>query len=204
LNKNALDILQDYHAILSDGHFAYTSGRHGSQYVNKDAIYPHTDAVSKLCEWMAEGFSKHSIEVVLGPALGGIVLSQWTAFHLSRIQKKDVLAVFAEKLDENKFALKRGYDEIIKGKKVLVVEDILNTGGSAKRLVELVAAASAELVGVSVLCNRGGVTEKELGTEAKLMSLVNLDFKTWDAADCPLCKKGVPLNKTVGKGKIPT
>mgnify|MGYP001619465779 CR=1 FL=1 len=85
--------------------------------------------------------------------------------------------MFAEKLDSQEFAIKRGYNEIIKGKKVLIVEDILNTGGSAKKIVELVKNSGAQLVGVSVLCNRGKVTAKELGTTAKLMSLVDLDFK---------------------------
>ena len=201
-NTEALEVLKKHQAILSDGHFIYTSGKHGSHYVNKDAIYPHIDAISKLCEAMSEGFSKDSVDVVLGPALGGIVLSQWTAFHLSKMTKKEVLAVFAEKLENGEFAIKRGYDQIIRGKRVLIVEDILNTGGSAKKIVELVKKSGAELVGVSVLCNRGNVTAKELGTSAKLNSLVNLDFKAWDAAECPLCKKGVPINKSLGKGKI--
>ncbi len=202
-HSKALEILKRYDAIHADGHFIYTSGKHGSQYVNKDAIYPHISAISQLCEWMAQPFSQDEVDVVLGPALGGIVLSQWTAFHLSQMQKREVLAVFAEKLD-NEFAVKRGYDELIKGKKVLIVEDILNTGGSAKKIVELVKNSGAELVGVSVLCNRAGVTAKELGTDTKLVSLVNLDFAAWNADDCPLCKKGVPVNRSLGKGKITT
>lgn len=198
----ALDILTRHQAIISNGHFIYTSGKHGSHYVNKDAIYPQTSSISQLCEWMAEGFSKDPIDVVLGPALGGIVLSQWTAFHLSKLMGKEVLALFAEKSQEGEFIIKRGYDEIIKGKKVLIVEDILNTGGSAKKIVELVVASGAEVVGVSVLCNRARVTAKELGTSAKLKSLVDLDFEAWESQDCPLCKKGIPINKSLGKGKI--
>ncbi len=202
MNNQALEILSQHQAVLRDGHFIYTSGKHGSEYMNKDAIYPHTDSISQLCELMAKDFNGEGIEAVLAPALGGIVLSQWTAHHLSKIEKKKVLAVFAEKNTDGEFILKRGYDDLLKGKKVLVVEDVLNTGGSVKKVVSLARGLGINVVAVSVLCNRAGVKPEDLGGNLKLKSLVELSFPSWDSKDCPLCKKGVPVNTSLGKGKF--
>jgi len=127
-----LKILHNTGAIIRDDHFVYTSGKHGSSYVNKDAIYPHTKVISNLCLEIAKRFAKSNIEVVIAPAIGGVILSQWTAHHLSRLTKRKVLGIYAEKGDD-KFIIKRGYDKLLNRKNVLVVEDVINTGGSARK-----------------------------------------------------------------------
>ena len=86
-------------------------------------------------------------------------------------------------------------------KRVLVVEDILTTGGSARKVVEAVRAIGGNVVGVGVLCNRGGVTAQDLANVPKLEVLVNISLDAWNEADCPLCKQGVPVNPDVGKGR---
>lgn len=188
-------------AILTDTHVVYTSGKHGSAYVNKDAIYPHTTLTSTLCFELAKQFEQKSIDAVLAPALGGIILSQWIAFHLSQLTNREVLGVYAEKLADNSgFEIKRGYDALIRDKNVLVVEDILTTGGSVKKVIEVVRKIPANIVGVAALCNRGGISATDLGAET-LYSLLSVDLQTWEAADCPLCKKGIAINTSVGKGK---
>ena len=196
-----LNIVNDLGAVITNSHLVYTSGKHGSTYVNKDALYPHTAAISSLCRVLAEQFVVDNIEVVVAPALGGIILSQWIAHHLSDLMGREVLSVYAEKIEEGGFVIKRGYDKLLKDKNVLVVEDILTTGGSARKVIELTRTLGGNVQGLAVLCNRGGVTAQELAQVPKIISLLSLDFESWDEGDCPLCKQGVPVNTEVGKGR---
>lgn len=193
-------MLQDSQALITNSHIVYTSGKHGSAYVNKDAIYPHTELTAALCEQIAHDWKDFEIDAVLAPALGGIILSQWVAFHLTKIHNREILGVYAEK-DGEAFLLKRGYDDLIRNKKVLLLEDILTTGGSIKKVVGVVRNLPATVVGVAALCNRGGITEKDLDSIPRLTSLFQVKLDAWDPKDCELCKKRIPINTQVGKGK---
>lgn len=189
-------------AFIFDSHIIYTSGKHGKAYVNKDALYPHTDLTSLLCEQIALHFQSAKIDAVLAPALGGIILSQWTAHHLSRICGRKVFGVYAEKLtDSDGFVIKRGYDELIRNKRVLVVEDILTTGGSVKKVVETARKIPCEVVGVAALCNRGQISAADIGNVPELFSLLEVNLETWDDSECPMCQAKIPINTSVGKGK---
>jgi orotate phosphoribosyltransferase len=190
----AAAILTEVGAVITGSHVVYTSGRHGAAYVNKDAVYPHTRRVSDLCRLLADSARALRPEVVCGPALGGIILSQWTAHHLG------ALAIYAEKLPGGGLALRRGYDRLAAGRRVLVVEDVLNTGGSVRDTVSAVRAAGGEVVAVAALCNRGAVTAAALDVPA-VMALLELSLDSWDAAACPLCRDGVPVNTDIGKGR---
>lgn len=191
--------LEKVGAIIENSHFVYTSGKHGSRYINKDAIYPHTQVTSLLCWSMAELFREIPLDVVVAPATGGIVLSQWIAHHLTEMFQREVLAVYVEKKDEG-FVLRRGYDGLVKGKRVLVAEDILTTGGSVRKTVETVRGHGGDVVGVVALVNRGGVTTDHLGQVPVLKTLLSLPFESWDANDCPLCREKVPIHSGLGKG----
>ncbi len=196
-----LHIMRHFKVIMS-GHFIYTGGNHGSGYINKDAIYPHTRATSQFCQAIAEEFAIDEVEVVIAPAIGGVILSQWVAYHLSVMTNREVLGVYAEKSEDGKsFLIKRGYDKFIAGKNVLVAEDILTTGGSVKKVIEAVRAIGGKVVGVGALCNRGGVALKDISNPPKLFVLVDNSLDMWDAKDCPLCQQGVPINTDVGKGR---
>jgi len=188
---------------LENDHFVGTNGNHMSTYINKDALYPHTEYASKLGEAMAERMAEWDPEVVLSPALGGIVLTQWAAFHASKLLGREVLAVYAEKVEgpEKKFALTRGYDKLVTGKRVVVVEDNLTTGGSVKRVVELARETGGEVVGVVAMLNRGGVDAAAVGNPPHLAAVVEADLRSWPADECELCAKGVPVNVKIGKGK---
>jgi orotate phosphoribosyltransferase len=199
-SQEILRILEAHHALIQNSHIVYTSGKHGSAYVNKDAIYPYTTAVSRLCQAIADHFVLRNIEVVAAPALGGIILSQWTAYHLSTADKP-VLAVFAEKTEGGGFAFRRGYDALVAGRRVLVVEDILTTGGSLKEAIGAVRSAGGEVVAAAALCNRGGVTSEDVGGVPELFALTEISLDSWEAANCPLCAQGVPINTQVGKGR---
>lgn len=189
--------------IKRSGHFAYTSGRHGSMYVNKDAIYPHAEMTSDLCLQIAKHFAEQEIDVVIAPAVGGVILSQWVAYHLSRLKGRQILGLYAEKgatpAGEG-FVLRRGYADLCRGKRALVVEDILNTGGSVKKLVTAVKELDAQVVGVAALCNRGGVTSDQVGGVPEVFSLLHLDLESWSPEECPLCKDRIPIHSSIGKG----
>ncbi len=192
-------------AIVSDEHFVYTSGRHGSVYVNKDALYVHPEIISALCQRMAQTYDADSIDVVVAPVLGGIILSQWVAHALNQRRRGEgeTLAVFAEKSSDSAdkhFHFTRGYDKFIPNKNILVVEDILATGGSVRRVIELVRRHGGNIIGVSVLCNRGNVQPHDIG-DVPINALIEIDLQTYAAEVCPLCKSGIPVNTELGKSR---
>jgi orotate phosphoribosyltransferase len=198
---NTLALLAEVGALITNDHLVYTSGRHGSTYVNKDALYPHTAATSAVCAQIAERFAAANVDVVAGPTVGGVIMAQWTAHHLSSMLGREVLAVYAEELNENgatRRIFRRGYDALVQGRRVLVVEDILTTGGSARKVVEAIGAAQGQVVGVGVLCNRGGISAADLGAP-ELFALAEVPLESWPAETCPLCAAGVPVNMRVGK-----
>lgn len=206
--QQVLQILGQVGAVIADSHIVYTSGKHGTAYVNKDAVYPHTKEISGLCRVIAQQFANDGVEVVIAPAIGGVILSQWTAHHLSEITGREVFGVYADKEESvdvlesgDVFIIKRGYDKVVAGKNVLVVEDVLTTGGSAKKVVEATRALGGNIVGLGVLCNRGGITPEDVANPPKLFALVNVKLEAWDEADCPLCAKNMPINTDVGKGR---
>jgi len=200
--QDVLQVLGKVNAVIANSHIVYTSGKHGTAYVNKDAVYPHTRETSDLCRAIAAQFANDNVETVIAPAIGGVILSQWVAHHLSEITKREVLGVYAEKMETgDAFIIKRGYDKLVAGKNVLVVEDVLTTGGSAKKVIEATRALGGNVIGLGVLCNRGGITPKDVADPPKLFALVNVKFDAWDEAECPLCAKNVPINTDVGKGR---
>lgn len=189
-------------AVITDSHIVYTSGKHGTSYFNKDAIYPHTQLTSQFCLEIAQHFAHQPIDVVIAPAVGGVILSQWVAHHLTLLVGREVLGVYAEKSEStDSFVIKRGYDALCRSKNVLVVEDVLTTGGSVKKVVEAVRALPAKVMAVAALCNRGNVTTAQLGEVPELFSRFTMQMQAWDAKDCPLCEKRIPINTQVGKGK---
>ena len=196
-----LELLGEVDAVITGSHIIYTSGKHGSAYINKDALYPHTRKTSWVCHELARRFENDNIEVVVAPAVGGVILSQWVSHHLETLTGRSVLAVYAEKSEDGaSFVIKRGYDKLIKGKRALVVEDVANTGGSARKTVDA-TRLYADVIGVGVLCNRGGITANHLGDVPKFEALVNVKLDMWEAMRCPLCLSDIPINTDVGKGR---
>lgn len=198
---DVLDILKKVGAVLTDDHFVGTSGLHMSIYINKDALYPHTEETSQVGMMFAKRAKDLDIDVVVGPALGGIILSTWTAYHLSSLKSKEILGVYTEK-DENKNQVfTRNYDKLVNDKNVLVIEDLTTTGGSVKKVVDTVKKAGGRVVAVVVMVNRSPKTVNGDTVGAPFMSLGELPVETWPDAKCPLCKKGIPINTRVGHGK---
>lgn len=206
-DNKVIQILKRVGALITDDHFIYTSGKHGSVYIRKDKLYPYTQLTSQVCEMIAQQVKDWNIDVVVGPSLCGIVLSQWTAYHLCQITTKEVLSVFTEKSYDDKQVFdrpqvfKRGYDTLVKGKRVLVVEDLTTTGASVKKVVDRVKDAAGNVVGVYVLVNRNPDEVHTNFMQAPFHSLAVFKADAYDEKDCPLCKKNIPINSEVGHGK---
>ncbi len=205
--SKVIKILKKVGAVITDDHFVYTSGKHGSVYIRKDKLYPFTELTSEVCKMIAQEVKKMNIDVVAGPSICGVVLSQWTAYHLSKLTKKEVYSVFTEKgYDDQKIfdrpqILKRGYDALVKGKRVLVVEDLTTTGNSVRKVVESVKKAGGKVVCVYVLVNRNPkeVTSKFMKAPFKSLAVFKAD--AFEEKNCPFCKKNIPINTEVGHGK---
>jgi len=212
-----LEVLARLGAVITDSHVVYTSGRHGTAYMNKDKVFPHSVDMMRICQELASRFTGDRVETVIAPAVAGVNLTQLVAHHLSEATGGEVFAVYAEKetevisdpegkdrkcfVETGDFVVKRDQDEFVRGKRVLVLEDVLTTGGSAKKVVEAVRALGGEVVGLGCLCNRGGITPADVGNVPRLEALVNVMLDSWPEAECPLCVQGVPVNTSVGKGK---
>lgn len=219
LERPIMEILRSTGAVLED-HFVYKSGRHGTQYVNKNAIFPHPRETSQLCLEIARWFQDDDVKTIVAPAVGAVTMSQLVADHLTEITGREVFSVYAEKktivvLDPEKkgrrcfcetgeFILGRDYEKYVTGNNVLVVEDVLNTGTTVKGVVKTVRTNGGTVIGVGALCNRGKVTLADLGSVPKLVALARIDMETLSEADCRHfgpCSKGVPINTNVGYGR---
>ncbi|MBI4130657.1 phosphoribosyltransferase [Candidatus Roizmanbacteria bacterium] len=200
-SKQALDILKEVGAITTDSHIVLTTGRHTDAYLNLDMLMPHTEESSEMGRLFAEKYRNVDIDIVAGPAVGGIILSQWVAYHLSKLKGKEILSVFAEKdLNKNQ-VIERGFDKFIKGKKVLVVEDFTTTGGSVKSAAQSVQAAGGNIVEICVIVNRepDRVNSQTIGMPFTSLGVLKID--SWAEEECPLCAKNIPINTELGHGK---
>ncbi|PIR82655.1 orotate phosphoribosyltransferase [Candidatus Kaiserbacteria bacterium CG10_big_fil_rev_8_21_14_0_10_59_10] len=198
--QEVLEMLENAGAFRT-GHFVFTSGRHSDTYINKDALYTFTKETSRLCREFAERFKDDGIEAVVGPAIGAALLAQWTAYHLTDMLGKNIPGVYADKDGQGEFILKRGYDRVVSGKRVLVVEDLTTTGGSIKKAIDVARASGADVAGAAVIANRGDVQPAQIGDPPRFESLVAVQLESWAPAECELCKRNIPVNVEVGHGR---
>lgn len=200
-NQEVIDILKKTGAVISGSHFVYVSGKHAPIYINKDYIYPHTVYISRIAEMIAQKYKDSAIDIVVGPSIGGIILSQWTAHHLSLLKDKEVLSVYTEKQPDKDQIFTRGYDTYVRGKNVLVVEDIVTTGGSVKKVIDSVQKEGGRVVATCAIVNKDpeNINPSFIGTPFDYLAIVGMDV--YDEKDCPLCKAGVPINIQMGHGK---
>lgn len=198
--KSIEETFIDLGVLLINDHFVFTSGLHSSSYINKDALLPNTKIVNRYCRLIANHFSSLDIDLVLGPEMGGVILSHLVANELSR-RFRQVLSIYAEKDVNGQLYLKRGYSKLLRGKRMLIVDDTTTTGGSLRKLVELAKANGAYVVAVTVLCNRGNVTKEDVGDVPELFSLINLELGACHPQECFSCKLGIPINTEFGHGK---
>jgi orotate phosphoribosyltransferase len=175
---------------LKDGHFLLSSGRHSGQYVEKFDLLRRPEATSIVCALIADRYRSEHIDVVVGPTTGGMIL----AFEVAR--QLFVQAAYAERSEEGR-EFRRG-TTFIQNTRVLVVDDILTTGGSVRETLAALAVHPIEVVGVAVLVDRSG---SQVHFGVPLSAVAALDIQNWDPDNCPLCRAGVPLIKP---GTTPT
>lgn len=181
--KEVLKIFVSKKALLT-GHFQLSSGLHSEKYLQCALVLQHPDLAKKLCSELAKKFSKEKITAVIGPALGGVIVS----YEVARALK--VRSLFAER-EEGAVALRRGF-ELSKKDRVLVVEDVITTGGSVNEVMKLVKSKGAEIVGLGSIIDRS-LDDVDFGIPFK--SLAKIEIETYSAQDCPLCQKGIPVYK---------
>ena len=183
-----------------DGHFLLTSGKHSNAYVEKFQVLQHPRHCAALCAALAADFADLKPTVVVGPAIGGIVLAYATAGALGEKRNEDVRGIFLER-EEGKLTLRRGF-EIFPEDRVLVVEDVVTTGTSVFEVLDALKKEKSEgrIVGVGFLVDRSA-GKVDFGVPRQ-KALMTLDLPTWEAADCPLCRQNVPLTKR-GSRKVP-
>ncbi|MBM3256750.1 MAG: orotate phosphoribosyltransferase [Candidatus Liptonbacteria bacterium] len=200
MTNNIVDLLKEVGAILT-GHFVGTSGRHMDTYITKDALFPHTEMVSEVGRMFAEKYKDVPIDAVVAPAVGGVILSTWTAYHLSKFKGKEVLSMFTEKTENNDQVLKRGYDKVVNGKNILVIEDTVTTGGSVKKTIDSVKKAGGKIVDLCLMVNRDPDLVNENSVGMKFSALGEYRAYSYDPDKCPLCERKIPINTEVGHGK---
>jgi len=189
-----LKVFEEVRALLS-GHFLLSSGNHSNRYLQCALVTQHPRVAARLAEALAQSFLSQPIDVVLGPAVGGIVIAQEVAQALSRGGNHKVRALFCERVD-GKMALRRGFS-LTSGERVLAVEDVITTGGSVKEAITLAKAAGAEVIGVGSFIDRSATTP-DLG--APLTSLLKIQAEIWPPDQCPLCQQGSPAVKPGSRG----
>lgn len=166
------------------GHFLLSSGRHSDQYIQCARLFENPLYGDLIGRALAEEFRGSEIDLVAGPALGGILL----AYDVGRNLGKRVM--FAER-SEGKMTFRRGF-HVELGERVLLVEDVVTTGGSLKEVADLVTQAGAEIVGMGTV-----IIRRSQGVEVRVpvTSLLELEIPSFSPEECPLCKQGRPFDK---------
>ena len=170
--------------VLLEGHFLLTSGRHSDRYMQCAKIFQNAKYSVPLCAELVEQYRDDEIEVVIGPAIGAIQMSYEVGKQLG------VRNIFAER-ENGVMTLRRGFS-IEKGQRVLIVEDVVTTGGSVKDVMKLVEECGGEIVGIGSIVDRTG---GKIDFGVPYRSAFSMDITSYDADECPICKTGVPLVK---------
>ena len=186
--SGALTLLEDAGAVLT-GHFQYASGRHGDTYIEKFRLLEKPRVTEALCAQLADHFREWQPDLVVGPTTGGILLAHETAKHLG----EGINAYFAERREDGGRYIGRGF-AVEPGQSVLVVDDVLTTGGSVRDTLDAVVESGGTPIGVGLVVDRtnGATSFGELETFACL----EIDVASYSPDDCVLCAEGVELTVT--------
>lgn len=182
--EQVLQIFREAGAIL-EGHFVLASGRHSGTYLEKFQVLQYPEHTEALCRLIAGHFREAQPDLVAGPTTGGVILSYEVARQLG------IRGIFAEREGEGR-RFGRGF-EVRPGERVLVVDDILTTGGSIRQVLEAVRASGGEPIGVAVLVDR---TAGRVGFDLPFFACLELEIASYEPADCPLCRERVPIKVT--------
>jgi len=188
--RDALQAFEAAGAFLR-GHFVYTSGRHGADYLEKFRILEDPKTTTALAAMIANEFSPLTPELVAGPTTGGIILAYEVARQLG------VNAVYVERGEPGGRTLRRGF-EIPPGARVLVVDDVVTTGGSVAETEACITNAGGAVIGIGVLADR---TAGRAATTVPFFACLTVDFPSYPSDSCPQCAAGIPVAAPRGSGK---
>lgn len=186
--EQILEIFRESKALL-EGHFQLTSGLHSSQYFQCARVLQYPKYLHLLAGEIAKHFQLSEIEVVISPAIGGVVVGT----EVGRMLR--ARTIFAERKD-GKMELRRGF-EIRQGERVLVVEDVVTTGGSVFEVVDIVNKAKGILAGVGYIVDR---SNGKIKFDAKHFSVLQLDVVAHKPEECPMCAQGLEVIKPGSRG----
>jgi orotate phosphoribosyltransferase len=184
MTRDALLDLYRTSGALLEGHFRLTSGLHSSGYLQCALVLQHPRHAEALGSAIAERVRERRPAVVLSPALGGLIIGHEVARALG------VRAIFAERQD-GRLSLRRGFT-LAAGERVLVVEDVMTTGGSTRETIEVARAAGGQVVGTASIVDRSGGT---IAFDVPFAALLEIALPTYDPDKCPLCADGLPVTK---------
>jgi len=188
--RDALQAFEAAGAFLR-GHFVYTSGRHGADYLEKFRILEDPKTTTALAAMIANEFSPLTPELVAGPTTGGIILAYEVARQLG------VNAVYVERGEPGGRTLRRGF-EIPPGARVLVVDDVVTTGGSVAETEACITNAGGVVIGIGVLADR---TAGRAATNVPFFACLTVDFPSYPPDACSQCAAGIPVAAPRGSGK---
>jgi orotate phosphoribosyltransferase len=186
-----LSIFTDTGALL-EGHFLLTSGLHSNQYFQCAKMLQYPGHCESVCRVIADHFRTHRVDVVVAPAMGGIVVAQEVGRQLG------VRTIFAER-KEGAMQIRRGF-AIAAGERVLVCEDVVTTGGSVQEVINLVLERRGVLAGVACIVDRSGGTVRFDRAPEALVSVLRMNAVTYKPDACPLCAQGIPVVKPGSRG----
>lgn len=167
--------------VLLEGHFLLTSGRHSNRYLQCAKIFRNTKYSEELCGALAEQFKDDDIQLVIGPAMGAVQMAYEVSRHIGCEN------FFAERDENGEMALRRGF-AVEEGQRVLIVEDVVTTGGSVREVMGLVRRAGGVVAGVGSIVDRTG---GKINFGVPFRAVYVADVTSWEADECPLCKEGV-------------
>ena len=178
-----LTIFQKTGALL-DGHFQLTSGLHSPRYLQCALVLQYPEHAEFVGRALAAKFSDDRVDAVVAPAIGGIIVAHETARAIG------VRALFTER-EAGLMTLRRGF-RLSRGERVLVVEDVVTTGGSTRETIEAVVNADGVVIGAGSIVDRSA-GDADVGVRRQ--ALLTLDVPSYDPSECPLCKEQVPAIK---------
>jgi orotate phosphoribosyltransferase len=183
MSDEIIQIFKDAGAF-QEGHFLLASGLHSSEYWEKFRVLQFPNYTEKLCRMMAGHYREKNIEVVAGPTTGGVLLAYEVAKQLG------VRGIFAEKEGDSR-VFRRGFT-IKAGERVLIVDDVLTTGGSVFDMIKAVNALKGNIIGIAVMVDR---TRQKLDIDVPFFSCLKVDAPAYKPEECPLCQAGIPIVK---------
>ena len=184
-----LSLFQQTGALL-EGHFILTSGLHSTRYLQCALVLQHPEYAERLGSDLAASFLDDSVQAVAAPAIGGILVAHEVARALG------VRAMFTER-ESGVMTLRRGFT-VKEGERILVVEDVVTTGGSTRETIRAVCEAGAVVIGAGSLVDRSGGA---VDVGVRRAALLTLSVPAYDPSECPLCKEGVPAVKPGSRTK---